>query len=166
MARSGILQIDGAHNANATAMQAWKVMPELLVQHAVNTRFSQLVGMQGELIALSTVPPTAPPLPKIRYDLPYAVAVRFLFRGFRFRAQQNTRYSGTDLQETTVLHVLDTLISRLTSADIQSTIPPDEARNVPWHYPSMLGIDGAKQTLLGLDGLSDLISINMDKVRP
>jgi len=31
MAHAGILQIDGAHNANATARQAWKVMPELFV---------------------------------------------------------------------------------------------------------------------------------------
>ncbi|HOL15910.1 MAG TPA: lysine 5,6-aminomutase subunit alpha, partial [Bacillota bacterium] len=36
MASCGMLQIDGAHNANATAREAWKVMPELLVQHAIN----------------------------------------------------------------------------------------------------------------------------------
>jgi D-ornithine 4,5-aminomutase subunit beta len=166
MARSGILQIDGAHNANATAINAWKIMPELLVQHAINTRFSQLVGMPDEMIALSTVPPTAPPLPKLTYDLPYAIAIRFLFRQFRFRAQQNTRYSGTNLQETAILHVLDTFISRLTSVDIQSTIPPDEARNVPWHYHSIQGVNGAKQTLQALDGISDLVSINMETVRP
>jgi D-ornithine 4,5-aminomutase subunit beta len=166
MAQAHMLQIDGAHNANATAIQAWKVMPELLVQHAINCHFSQRVGMSNEVIALSTVPPTAPPLPKLHYDLPYAVAVRFLFRDFKFRAQQNTRYSGTNLQETTILHVLDTLISRLTSADIQSTIPPDEARNIPWHYPTIQGVTGAKQTLLGLDGLSDFVSINREKVRP
>ena len=34
MAWAEILQIDGAHNANATAREAWKVMPELIVQHA------------------------------------------------------------------------------------------------------------------------------------
>lgn len=166
IAKAGMLQIDGAHNANATALQAWKVMPELLVQHAINTKFSQLVGIPNELIALSTVPPTAPPMPKMHYDLPYAVAVRFLFRDFRFRAQQNTRYSGKNLQETTVLHVLDTLISRLTSVDIQSTIPPDEARNVPWHYHSIQGVDSAKQALIGLDGLSHLVSINEKVVQP
>ena len=33
MAWANILQIDGAHNANATAREAWKVMPELIVQH-------------------------------------------------------------------------------------------------------------------------------------
>lgn len=31
MAWAGIAQIDGAHNANATAREAWKVMPELMV---------------------------------------------------------------------------------------------------------------------------------------
>src|SRR6056297_3517393 len=40
MAWGDILQIDGAHNANATAMVAWKVMPELMVQHAINSLFS------------------------------------------------------------------------------------------------------------------------------
>ncbi|NQU59116.1 MAG: LuxR family transcriptional regulator, partial [Rhodospirillales bacterium] len=55
----GILQIDGAHNANATAREAWKVTPELLVQHAVNTAYSRAIGMPAEQIALSTVPPTA-----------------------------------------------------------------------------------------------------------
>ena len=38
MAAAGILQIDGAHNANATAKEAWKVMPELLVQHGDQLR--------------------------------------------------------------------------------------------------------------------------------
>ncbi len=166
MAIGGILQIDGAHNANATAISAWKIMPELLVQHAINTCFSQAAGMADEAIALSTVPPTAPPLPKLYYDLPYALAVRFLFRRFKFRAQQNTRYSGTNLQETTILHVLDTMISRLTSVDIQSTIPPDEARNVPWHYHSIQGVDGAKQTLLGLDGINQLLQIDQAAVGP
>ena len=32
-----MLQIDGAHNANATAMKGYKVMPELMVQHAINS---------------------------------------------------------------------------------------------------------------------------------
>ncbi len=35
MAGVRMAQIDGAHNANATAVKAWKVMPELLVQHAI-----------------------------------------------------------------------------------------------------------------------------------
>ncbi len=39
MAWAGIAQIDGAHNANATARKAWKVMPELIVQHALNSLF-------------------------------------------------------------------------------------------------------------------------------
>ncbi|HEX9094131.1 MAG TPA: lysine 5,6-aminomutase subunit alpha, partial [Coriobacteriia bacterium] len=58
-----MLQIDGAHNANATAVKAWKVMPELLVQHAINCAFSVSVGMPKEDIALSTVPPDAAPAP-------------------------------------------------------------------------------------------------------
>lgn len=33
IAWAGQAQIDGAHNANATARDAWKVMPELMVQH-------------------------------------------------------------------------------------------------------------------------------------
>ncbi|MGD9887296.1 MAG: lysine 5,6-aminomutase subunit alpha, partial [Bacilli bacterium] len=40
MAWGQLLQIDGAHNANATAKEAWKVMPELMVQHAINCQFS------------------------------------------------------------------------------------------------------------------------------
>lgn len=166
LAHVGMLQIDGAHNANSTATEAWKIMPELLVQHALNTAFSRAAGLPNELIALSTVPPTAPPLPKIAIDLPYALAVRFLFKDCRFRAQQNTRYSTTNLQESTVLHVLDTLISRLTSADIQSTIAPDEARNIPWHYYSIQAVAGTKQTLLGLDGISDLIQIQVEHTKP
>jgi D-ornithine 4,5-aminomutase subunit beta len=61
-----MLQIDGAHNANATAVKAWKVMPELLVQHAINCAFSVAIGMPKEQIALSTVPPDAPPAPCMR----------------------------------------------------------------------------------------------------
>ncbi len=159
MARAPMLQIDGAHNANATAKEAWKVMPELFVQHAVNCAFSTAVGMPREQIALSTVPPTAPPAPKLRLDLPYAVALRDLFQGYKFRAQQNTRYIEADTTEATVTHVLDTLISRLTSADIQSTITPDEGRNVPWHYNNILGVDTARQTLMGLDGLMAMIEL-------
>ena len=159
LADAGILQLDGAHNANATAREAWKVTPELFVQHAVNTGYSRAAGMPAELVALSTVPPTAPPAPKLRLDLPYAVALRELFTGYRFRAQQNTRYMQTDTLETSVTHVLDTLISRLTSADIQSTITPDEGRNIPWHYNNIAGINTARQTLIGLDGLDGLVAL-------
>ena len=70
MARAEMIQIDGAHNANATARYAWKVMPELLVQHAINCAFSTAVGMPKDRICLSTVPPAAPPLPNLRLDLP------------------------------------------------------------------------------------------------
>lgn len=159
MADAGILQLDGAHNANATAKEAWKVTPELLVQHAINTAYSVAAGMDAGQIALSTVPPTAPPAPKLRLDLPYAVALRDLFEGYVFRAQQNTRYMERDMMEVTVTHVLDTLISRLTSADIQSTITPDEGRNIPWHYNNVAGVNAARQTLMGADGLTDMVAL-------
>jgi D-ornithine 4,5-aminomutase subunit beta len=162
MAKAGILQIDGAHNANATAREAWKVMPELFVQHAINCAFSTAVGMSVELIALSTVPPTAPPAPKLWLDLPYAIALRDLFKGYKFRAQQNTRYMEADMAEATISHSLDTLISRMTSADIQSTITPDEGRNVPWHYNNILGVNTARQTLMGLDGLMEMIELKKE----
>ena len=159
MADAGILQIDGAHNANATAKEAWKVMPELLVQHAINCAFSRAAGMPKGNIALSTVPPTAPPAPKLWLDLPYAIALRDLFEGYKFRAQQNTRYMEADMAEATITHVLDTLISRMTSADIQSTITPDEGRNVPWHYNNILGVNTARQTLMGLDGFMEMVDL-------
>ena len=162
MADAGLLQLDGAHNANATAKEAWKVTPELFVQHAINTAYSRAVGMAPEQIALSTVPPTAPPAPKLRLDLPYAVALRELFAGYRFRAQQNTRYMEADTLEATVTHVLDTLISRLSSADIQSTITPDEGRNIPWHYNNIAGVNAARQTLMGMDGLDELIALKSE----
>ncbi|HAI20514.1 MAG TPA: LuxR family transcriptional regulator, partial [Clostridiales bacterium UBA8153] len=164
LASSNIAQIDGAHNANATARQAWKVMPELLVQHGINTAFSRAVGMKADLICLSTVPPTAPPAPALRTDLAYAVALRWLFGEYRMRAQMNTRYIESDTREATVTHVLNVLISRLTRADIQSTITPDEGRNVPWHYNNVAAVDAAKQALVGLDGLRDLVNFNWDEL--
>ena len=162
MADAGLLQLDGAHNANATAKEAWKVTPELLVQHAINTRYSRAAGIPAELIALSTVPPTAPPAPKLRLDLPYAVALRDLFSGYSFRAQQNTRYMEADTLEASVTHVLDTLISRLTSTDIQSTITPDEGRNIPWHYNNIAGINSTRQTLMGIDGINEQLELKYD----
>ena len=162
LADANILQLDGAHNANATAKQAWKVTPELFVQHAINTAYSRAAGMSPDLIALSTVPPTAPPAPKMRLDLPFAVALREVFAGFRFRAQQNTRYMEADTMEATVTHVLDTLISRLAGADIQSTITPDEGRNIPWHYNNVAGVNAARQTLMGLDGVAEQLELKTD----
>lgn len=159
MASADMVQIDGAHNANATAREAWKVMPELLVQHAINCAFSTMVGMPRENIALSTVPPTAPPAPCLALDLPYAVALRWLFSGYKIRAQQNTRYIESDMREATVTHVLNLLVSRLTSADIQSTITPDEGRNVPWHYNNIAAVDTAKQVLSGLDSIKELVEV-------
>ena len=166
MADGGLLQIDGAHNANAMAKQAWKVTPELFVQHAINTAFSRTAGMPAGQIGLSTVPPTAPPAPKLRLDLPYAVALRDLFKGYRFRAQQNTRYMESDTAEATVTHVLDTLISRLAPTDIQSTITPDEGRNIPWHYNNVAGVNAARQTLMGVDGLMDHVELRKDGELP
>jgi D-ornithine 4,5-aminomutase subunit beta len=162
MTAAGILQIDGAHNANATAVKAWKVMPELLVQHAINCAFSVAVGMPRDHIALSTVPPDSSPAPCMRMDLPYAVALRDLFGGYKMRAQENTRYMESDGREATVAHVMNLMISRLTSADIQSTITPDEGRNVPWHYNNVAAVDTAKQALVGMDGLRDMVRIDAD----
>ena len=162
MAWADMLQIDGAHNANATAMKAWKVMPELMVQHAINTAFSVKVGIKPANIALSTVPPTAPPAPCMRLDLPYAVALRDLFKDYKMRAQQNTKYMESDTREAAVTHTLNMVISRLTSADIQSTITPDEGRNVPWHYNNIKGINTAKQTFVALDGIMEMIELKKD----
>ncbi|MCR4425987.1 MAG: D-ornithine 4,5-aminomutase subunit OraE [Firmicutes bacterium] len=162
MAEAGMIQIDGAHNANATAREAWRVMPELMVQHAINAQYSMEAGMRPDQICLSTVPPAAPPAPCVRMDLPYAVALRDFFPGFRMRAQMNTKYIESDTREATITHTLNVLISRLTSADIQSTITPDEGRNLPWHYNSVAAVDTANQALLGLDGISDMLELRTD----
>lgn len=155
-------QIDGAHNANATARDAWKVMPELMVQHAINSLFSLKVGVPKENICLSTVPPSSTPAPSIFMDLPYAVALRQLFAGYRMRAQMHTKYIQSSTREATVTHVLNMLISKLTSVDIQSTITPDEGRNVPWHMYNIEACDTAKQALLAMDGLQDLVELKKD----
>lgn len=162
MSKAKILQIDGAHNANATAKEAWKVMPELLVQHGINCRFSEAAGMDNALIALSTVPPTASPAPDLKVNLPYAVALRDFFNRYKMRAQMNTKYMESSTREATVTHVLNMMISKLTSADIQSTITPDEGRNVPWHMYNVEACDTAKQTLVGLDGLKELVQVRTD----
>ena len=159
-----MLQIDGAHNANATSMKAWKVRPELMVQHAINSIFSRKIGIKPENIALSTVPPTAPPAPCMRLDLPYAVALRDFFRDYKMRAQQHTKYMESDMREATVTHTLNLVISRLTSADVQSTITPDEGRNVPWHYNNIAAISTAKQALNGMDGLNEMVKLDRDGV--
>ena len=166
MAWAGMLQIDGAHNANATARDAWKVMPELIVQHSINSLFSERVGIDPELISLSTVPPTAVPGPLLYYDLPYAVALRDICNRYKMRAQQNTKYICSSAREATVTHVLDMFISKLTSADIQSTITPDEGRNVPWHIYNIEACDNAKQTLIGLDGLMEMVELKKEGPLP
>ncbi len=160
MAYGEIAQIDGAHNANATARDAWKVMPELLVQHAINSRMSERVGIRPDLICLSTVPPAAPPSPDLKLNLPYALALREFFPQYKMRAQMNTKYMDSSTREATVTHVLNLLISRLTSADIQSTITPDEGRNVPWHVYNIEALDTAKQALVGMDDLSSMLDFS------
>ena len=162
MASVRMAQIDGAHNANATAVEAWNVMPELLVQHAINSAYSVTVGMPAEDICLSTVPPDAAPAPCMRMDLPYAVALRDLFGEYKMRAQENTRYMEADGRDATVSHVMNLMISRLTSADIQSTITPDEGRNVPWHYNNVAAVNTAKQSLVGMDGLREMVKLDRD----
>ncbi len=162
MAWADMAQIDGAHNANATAREAWKVMPELMVQHAINSKYSEKVGMKKSNICLSTVPPTSAPAPCMKLDLPYAVALRDFFDGYRMRAQMNTKYITSSNREATVTHVLNMFISKLTSADIQSTITPDEGRNVPWHMYNIEACDTAKQTFAGLDGLMEMVELKTD----
>ncbi len=162
LAWAEIAQIDGAHNANATAREAWKVMPELIVQHAINSLFSVKCGIKKDNICLSTVPPTAPPAPCVYMDLPYAVALRDFCDEYRMRAQMNTKYMEASAREATVTHVLNMLVSKLTRADIQSTITPDEGRNVPWHIYNIEACDTAKQTLIGMDGLMDMIELKDD----
>ncbi|MBU5438155.1 cobalamin-dependent protein [Tissierella sp. MSJ-40] len=163
MAWADIAQIDGAHNANATAREAWKVMPELMVQHAINSIFSVKVGMKKQNICLSTVPPTAPPAPCMRLDLPYAVALRELFAEYKMRAQMNTKYMESSTREATVTHVLNLLISQLTRADIQSTITPDEGRNVPWHIYNIEAVDTARQAFAGMDGLGAMVELKRNE---
>ena len=162
IAWAGMAQIDGAHNANATAREAWKVMPELMVQHGINAIFSARVGIPKSNICLSTVPPTATPAPCVYMDLPYAVALRDIFHEYRMRAQMNTKYIESSTREATVTHVLNMLISKLTRADIQSTITPDEGRNVPWHIYNIEACDTAKQILVGLDGLMEMVELKKD----
>jgi D-ornithine 4,5-aminomutase subunit beta len=159
MAYANMAQIDGAHNANATARDAWKVMPELLVQHIINSKFSEKVGIQKENICLSTVPPAASPTPDLKLNLPYAVALREFLSDYKMRAQMNTKYMDSSTREATVTHVLNLLVSRLTSADIQSTITPDEGRNVPWHIYNIEALDTAKQAMVGMDDLLSMVNL-------
>jgi D-ornithine 4,5-aminomutase subunit beta len=166
MAWADILQIDGAHNANATAMVAWKVMPELMVQHAINSLFSVKAGIKPSNIALSTVPPTAVPAPDLKINLPYAKALRDFFSDYKMRAQMNTKYMESSTREATVTHVLNMMISKLTSADIQSTITPDEGRNVPWHMYNVEACDTAKQALIGMDGLLEMVELKNEGYLP
>ncbi|TVP96605.1 MAG: LuxR family transcriptional regulator [Acholeplasmatales bacterium] len=162
MAYAEMAQIDGAHNANATARDAWKVMPELLVQHGINSVYSEKVGIAPENICLSTVPPAAAPSPDLKLNLPYAVALREFFSRYKMRAQMNTKYMDSSTREATVTHVINLMISRLTSVDIQSTITPDEGRNVPWHIYNIEALDTAKQALVAMDDLLSMVTLRTD----
>ena len=162
IAFGGLAQIDGAHNANATARDAWKVMPELMIQHAINTAFSYRAGVPKDMICLSTVPPSVAPAPSLAFDLPYALALRELFSEYRMRAQMNTKYIESSTRDATVTHVMNILVSKLTGTDIQSTITPDEGRNVPWHIYNIEACDTAKQTFTALDALMDMIELKKD----
>ncbi len=66
------------------------------------------------------------------------------------------------MREATVTHTLNLVLSRLTSADVQSTITPDEGRNVPWHYNNLAAVDTAKQALLAVDGLKEMVEVRKD----
>ena len=155
MASVRMAQIDGAHNANATARRPGRSCRSCSCSTPSTRAYSVAAGMPKADICLSTVPPDAPPAPCMRMDLPYAVALRDLFGEYKMRAQQNTRYMESDGRDATVSHVMNLVISRLTSADIQSTITPDEGRNVPWHYNNVAAVNTAKQSLVGMDGLRE-----------
>ena len=137
-------------------------MPELIVQHSINSLFSEKVGIKPQNISLSTVPPSATPAPCMYLDLPYAVALRDICNRYKMRAQQNTKYICFLVREVTVTHVFNMMISKLTSADIQSTITPDEGRNVPWHIYNIEACDNAKQALIGMDGLMEMVELKKD----
>jgi D-ornithine 4,5-aminomutase subunit beta len=111
---------------------------------------------------LSTVPPAASPTPDLKLNLPYAVALREFLSDYKMRAQMNTKYMDSSTREATVTHVLNLLISRLTSADIQSTITPDEGRNVPWHIYNIEALDTAKQAMIGMDDLLSMVNLKTE----
>ncbi len=82
----------------------------------------------------------------------------------------NTKYITSSSREATVTHVMNMMISKLTNADIQSTITPDEGRNVPWHVYNIEACDTAKQSLVGMDSLLEMVELKnegflRDKVR-
>ena len=51
------------------------------------------------------------------------------------------------------------------------TITPDEGRNVPWHYNNVHAVNTARQSLVGMDGLREIVKLDRenpelsDKVR-
>ncbi|MFS8541976.1 MAG: cobalamin-dependent protein, partial [Tissierellales bacterium] len=47
--------------------------------------------------------------------------------------------------------------------DIQSTITPDEGRNVPWHIYNMEAVDTAKQAFAGMDGLKEMVELKRNE---
>ena len=166
MASVRMLQIDGAHNANATAVKAWKVMPELLVQHAINCAFSVAVGMPKEDICLShgaagrragALHAHGPalrgrPARLLRRVQDARPAEHALHGGRRPRRDRQPRHEPHDLAGSP-------------APTSSSTITPDEGRNVPWHYNNIAAVNTAKQSLVGMDGLREMVKLDRDERR-
>ena len=140
LASAGMAQIDGA-NANATAREAWKVMPELLVR-ALNCAYSLAVGIRpGHIYPFPMRP---------RSLRSYGPPTRWhcVICSRTSDAPSRTRVTWNLVVERPQSHLLNLVISRLTSADI--SLLRDEGRNMPWHYnnvrrehrpPSLIGMD-------------------------
>lgn len=86
--------------------------------------------MKPENISYPPCPPR-PLRPPASIPTCYAVALRDICGRYKMRAQQNTKYICSSTREATVTHVLNMLISKLTSADIQSTITLTRAATSP-----------------------------------
>ena len=97
MSDAGILQLDGAHNANATAKEAWKVTPELFVQHAINTAYSRAPpGCRPSRLPCRPCRQRRRRRRSSGWIFLMPLALREMFEGYKFRAQQNTRYMEAD----------------------------------------------------------------------
>jgi D-ornithine 4,5-aminomutase subunit beta len=153
-----------AHNANATAKVAWKVMPELMVQHAIICVL--FGGSRNEERLDCSSPPSSDCSSCFLISKLTALrsALRTFFSDYKIRAQMNTKYMETSTREVTVTHVMNLLISKLTSADIQSTITPDEGRNVPWHMYHIEACDTGQASPHGMDGLKELVNASQGRI--
>ena len=163
MASVRMAQIDGAHNANATAVEAWKVMPELLVQHAINCAYSvERRHAQGGHLPAARCRPTRRRRPACAWTCPTRSPCATSSASTRCAPSRTRATWRADGRDATVSHVMNLMISRLTSADIQSTITPDEGRNVPWHYNNVAAVNTAKQSLVGMDGLREMVKLDRE----